>query len=95
MTQKLIRISLALILVAWAAPLVVALTAGGVASALGCELDEGAVHKCLVFGADIGGTLYTLGVMGWLSIIGIPFALGALAIWVVVSLLVSRRRGAN
>jgi hypothetical protein len=91
MTKKLMSILLVLILLAWAAPLLLALGAGGLASVLGCELNEGSIHPCILFGSDIGQTLYTFGVLGWLSIIGIPFAVGALAIWVVVSLLLSRR----
>ncbi|HEU4679729.1 MAG TPA: hypothetical protein VFS35_09435, partial [Terrimicrobiaceae bacterium] len=27
---------------------------------------------CIVFGTDIGRMLYTLGVMGWLSIVTVP-----------------------
>jgi hypothetical protein len=92
--KQLSSILLVLILLAWAAPPLLALAPGGLASALGCELNEGSVHPCILFGSDIGKTLYTFGVLGWLSIIGIRFVVIALAIWVVVSLLLSRR-GAN
>jgi hypothetical protein len=92
MTKKLMSISLVLILLLWAAPLLLALAAGGLASALGCELNEGSIHPCILFGSDIGGTLYTFGVLGWLSIIGIPFAAIALVIWAIVALILNRRR---
>jgi hypothetical protein len=92
MTKKLMSVSLVLILLLWAAPLVLALAAGGVASLLGCELNEGAIHPCILFGSDIGETLYTFGVLGWLSIIGLPFAVIALVIWAIVAAIVNRRR---
>lgn len=98
MARKLPWIALALILLLWIAPVLVALAAGGVASVLGCELNEGAAHPCMLFGSDIGGTLYTLGVLGWLTIIGIPFLAIALIVWVVVVVilqLIARRRKAS
>ncbi len=85
-------ISLALILLLWAAPLLTALAAGGLATWLGCELNEGSIHPCILFGSDIGKTLYTMGVLGWLSIIGIPFAAIALVVWAIVALIMSWRR---
>jgi len=84
-------ISLVLILLLWAAPLLTALAAGGLATWLGCELNEGSSHPCILFGSDIGETLYTLGVLGWLSIIGIPFAAIALVIWAIIALVLNRR----
>ena len=83
------------ILLLWVAPLVLALSAGGLASVLGCELDEGSVHPCILFGSDIGATLYTFGVLGWLTLIGIPFAIGALVVWAIVAVVLSRRSGAH
>ena len=41
-----------------AGPILVALTAGLVAAALGCQLDEGDVHACPLLGVDLGGVLY-------------------------------------
>jgi hypothetical protein len=92
MTKRLMSISLLLILLLWAAPLLLALAAGGIASALGCVLNEGSIHPCMLFGSDIGKPLYTMGVLGWLSIIGIPFAAIALAIWAIVAVILNRRR---
>ena len=95
MAKKLLIIALVLILLAWIAPLVLALSAGGFASFLGCELNEGSAHPCMLFGSDIGGALYTLGVLGWLTLIGIPIVVAALVVWVLVAVIVSRRRSAS
>ena len=84
-------ILLVLILLLWIAPLVLALAAGGIASLLGCVLNEGSAHPCILFGSDVGGTLYTFGVMGWLTVIGIPFVFAALVVWTIVAVIVSRR----
>ena len=91
MARRLMSISLVLILLLWAAPLLLALAAGGLASVLGCELNEGSIHPCILFGSDIGKTLYTFGVLGWLSIIGIPFAALALIVWAIITAVLNRR----
>ena len=91
MTNTLLKIVLVLILLLWIAPLVLALSAGGLASLLSCELNEGSAHPCMLFGSDIGETLYTFGVLGWLTLIGIPFAIAALVIWAIVAVIVNRR----
>jgi hypothetical protein len=98
MGKKLPLISLALILLLWIAPLLLALAAGGVASVLGCEANEGAAHPCILFSSDIGETIYTFSVLGWLTIIGIPFLGIALVVWVIAVLVaqsVARRRKAS
>ncbi|MFC4639895.1 hypothetical protein [Deinococcus hohokamensis] len=41
----------------------------------GCRLDEGSVHPCLVLGVDLGGALYTMGMMGWIMLITVPTGL--------------------
>lgn len=58
--------------------------AGGIASLADCRLDEGNVHPCVILGADFGGLLYGMGVLGWLMLVTLP--LGALAGfgWVLV-----------
>lgn len=63
---------LALIALFSLSPLLVALTAGGIASANGCALDEGSAHSCVIGGHDYGKLLYTMGVLGWLSLATIP-----------------------
>lgn len=47
----------------------------GLASALGCALDKGSVHPCPALGMDLGGALYTLGMMGWIMLITVPSGL--------------------
>jgi hypothetical protein len=55
-----------------------------IANVAGCELDEGSVHACLVFGVDLGDTLYAMSVLGWLMIVSIPLGGVLLACWIVV-----------
>lgn len=86
---------LALIALFSLSPLLVALTAGGIASANGCALDEGSAHPCLIGGHDYGELLYMMGVLGWLSLATIPLGglllLGYGAFVLVRSLLRSRK----
>ena len=60
-------------------PFIPVVVAGAIASACGCQLDEGSAHPCILFGRDIGGALYQMGVMGWLCLITFPTGLLALA----------------
>ncbi|KMO41300.1 hypothetical protein VQ02_06020 [Methylobacterium variabile] len=39
----------------------------------GCQVNEARAHPCRIAGIDIGGTLYTMMVMGWLVIPLLPF----------------------
>lgn len=72
-------------------PFAVALVSGGLATALGCRLDEGSPHPCLLRGDDIGGSLYTAAVLGtWLSLPALPVLLVAGVLWVVVAVLARR-----
>jgi hypothetical protein len=58
-------------------PLLLALSASVIAQANGCGLDEGSVHSCLVAGVEMGEALYTMFVLGWLTMVTAP--LGAMA----------------
>ena len=60
-------------------PLLLALGASELASLAGCALDEGSVHPCVIGGADRGDLLYSLFVLGWLSLVTLP--LGLLVGW--------------
>jgi hypothetical protein len=71
-----------------AAPLISALIAGSIASANDCRLDEGSSHTCLVNGRDLGPTLYSMGVFGWLMIATIPIGLVVLVVYLVIMLIV-------
>lgn len=58
------------------APMVSVMLAGLIATQNGCGLHEGFAQPCVVFGTDIGGILYTMGVMGWLMLVSIFFLAG-------------------
>ena len=47
-------------------PMIPVVIAGMIASCCGCEVDEGGIHPCVIFGKDIGETLSTMGMIGWL-----------------------------
>ncbi|MEP9377624.1 hypothetical protein ABLE91_12970 [Aquabacter sp. CN5-332] len=57
-----------------------------VATAAGCTVNEGGVHPCLIAGADLGGLLYTMGVLGWLGLVTLPVGAILLAVWAVLLL---------
>ena len=77
-----------------AGPILVALTAGLVAVALGCQLDEGNIHACPLLGIDLGGVLYFFGMFGWFTLMTIPFGGIGFLVWLcfAVVLLVRRLR---
>ena len=58
--------------------------AGLIASACGCKLDEGSAHTCIVFGRDIGGMLYSMGVTGWFGLLTFPSGFLALIVFPVM-----------
>lgn len=68
-------------------PFLLAMTAGAIANHYGCRLDEGSIHPCIVNGNDIGGTLYTMGVLGWLALGTIPLGAIALGVYLVAVLI--------
>ncbi|GHD17264.1 hypothetical protein ACFOEZ_14285 [Tianweitania populi] len=84
--------SLVAILLFAAAPIISALTAGSIASAHGCQLDEGSIHPCVINGTDYGETLYQFGVMGWFMLITVPTGLFLLVVWLAVALIHLFRR---
>ncbi|MGU3495668.1 hypothetical protein ACLBXM_16635 [Xanthobacteraceae bacterium A53D] len=51
------------------------------AEVLGCRLNEGNAHPCLLFGRDIGDTLYSLFVMGWLMLLTAPLMVITALLW--------------
>ncbi|EHT99540.1 hypothetical protein [Pantoea stewartii] len=57
-------------------PLIIALTAGLVASVAGCPLNESRAYPCFILGYDTGQLLYRMGVSGWFSLYSLP--LGAM-----------------
>ncbi|WP_332856145.1 hypothetical protein [Duganella sp. S19_KUP01_CR8] len=45
------------------------------AQMLGCQVDEGSVHQCMVLGADIGKLLYASGMTVMLMLVAMPLVL--------------------
>jgi hypothetical protein len=90
-----------LLILAWTVwPVALVAVAGNIASANGCQLDEGSVHPCIVSGRDMGEQLYGMGVMGWFMLVTIPTGLLALAIYGAILLAVwlvgrARRRSTD
>ena len=64
-----------------AGPLLVTLTAGLIAAALGCQLNESAVHACPLLGVDFGGVLTFFGMFAWLTFMTIPFGAMGFLVW--------------
>ena len=88
-------VALAVILLLSVSPLFSAIGAGMVAESAGCQLDEGSVHPCQIGGIDYGESLYFLAVLGWLSLLTLPFGAVALMIWfaaLVIHLVLRRRK---
>jgi hypothetical protein len=82
-------IIITLLILAWIVwPVVLVAVAGNIASANGCQLDEGSVHPCIVNGRDMGQQLYGMGVLGWFMLVTIPTGLLALAIYGAILLAV-------
>jgi hypothetical protein len=90
--KRLGLLALVLVTLISFAPLISLVVAGTTASVLGCQVDEGSVHPCVVGGVDIGETLSTSMVLGWLMFVTWPGVLVSLALWaVVVARWISRR----
>lgn len=95
--KKLLRNLLILIpILLWTIwPVLLVATAGAIASANGCELNEAVINSCIVNGSEMGQTLYSMGVMGWFMLVTIPTGLLALLIFLLLLLvewIVGRRK---
>jgi hypothetical protein len=78
------------IIVSWTVfPIACVLLVAIVSGVCGCSVNEGSPTPCIVFGTDIGRMLYTLGVMGWLSIVTLPT--GAIAFLAYLAFLLIER----
>lgn len=97
--KKLLAILLLCLILLWIVwPIALTATAGAIAAANGCQLNEAQINSCIVNGREMGDTLYTLGVMGWFMLVTIPTGLLALLIFLLVLLilwLVGRRRSSR
>jgi hypothetical protein len=76
------RAGLALTVLAFL-PLIGLLIALAFGAGLGCAINEGSVTPCIVAGADLGPTLYTLFVGGWLMMVTMPFGLVGICLTLV------------
>ena len=81
---KVYGLALVVIVLLAALPLIGALTAGWLAGANGCALNEGSTNPCIIMGADWGGALYTLFVLGWLMLATMPLGMGAVMVMIVI-----------
>lgn len=91
MKKRTLLIGYGVILLWMLWPVLSVLIAGSVASAYDCQLDEGSVHSCVVLGRDVGESLYTLFVLGWLGLITLPTGAIALVVFSVVVLVLYLR----
>jgi len=92
MTIRTLFVGYALIALGTGWPIASVIVAGTIASWNGCTLNEGSAHPCVVNGADIGGTLYAMGVMGWFMIATIPLGFIATIVWTLAWVVVARMR---
>jgi hypothetical protein len=75
----------ALIVIALAlSPIAVTYTAGLIALLLGCDLNEAAVHSCLLLGVNIGPLLYAMGLAVWFVSLTVMAGLLALVVLVII-----------
>jgi hypothetical protein len=93
MTKRAKRIGHGLIVLWMFLPIIPALTADLIGFACGCQVDEGSVHSCIVLGLDIGSSLYSMGVIGWLVLITFPTGIVALVVFSLVVRWQSRAAG--
>jgi hypothetical protein len=84
MKRRTIFIGYGVIVLWMLLPMISVFTASAIAEASGCNLDEGSAHECMVSGTDIGETLYTMFVLGWLFFLTVPTGLVALVLFTVI-----------
>ncbi|MGE0629684.1 MAG: hypothetical protein AB7O43_17905 [Hyphomicrobiaceae bacterium] len=84
--MRVFRWLMVIALIICTVPMLSVIVAGTIASANGCTLHEGFENPCVVMGRDIGNTLYSMGVMGWLMLATLPIAAGLIVLWVVVEI---------
>ena len=77
----------AIIVLVAALPLISVLISTGIAGALGCQVDEAAVHPCPFMGIDLGEMLTLMFILGWLGLVTLPLGVIALAVWLIIFLM--------
>ena len=78
--------TLPLILLFAAAPLISVILSTSIAES------ASSANTCMILGVDVGRTLYAMFVAGWLSFVTLPVGLGLFVLWLVVGLIMWRRR---
>lgn len=69
----------------WLSSIAIVLLIGAVA---GCTIDEGSVHSCGIWGINVGGIAYSLGVFAaWGPLIFLPLVLVAGILWAVLAII--------
>jgi hypothetical protein len=65
----------------------------------GCELHEGFVNPCIIFGADRGELLYALGVMGWFMLVTLPIGcagvVASLILFIILFIMGRKKRSSG
>jgi len=94
---KILRWILGTAVVLCMLPFLSGVLSGGVAHALGCQLDEASQHSCRLWGAEIGGVLSFMFVFTWISLITFPAIAIIGVVWLVVEVvnLAIRRRASS
>lgn len=90
--MKIVRTLALSALLVCAAPMISVFVAAAIASHYGCTLHEGFVNPCVVAGRDIGQSLYTMGVMGWMMLFTLPIGALVLAAWIGIEIVARVRR---
>ena len=81
--RRLATAALIILLLPVAGPLV----STAVASATGCQVNEGGVYPCVVMGIDIGEPLAFAFVAGWLALMTLPLAALVGLLWIVIEII--------
>jgi hypothetical protein len=93
--MRLLRWVAAISLLITLMPVILTVVAFLSAGALGCQLDEGSIHPCNFLGMNIGGTLYTLGMMFWFFFVTLPLAGAIMVVWVLVEVIRGVKRATS
>lgn len=88
--RRLIWIAYSALLLFTIAPILSTFLADLIAAIFGATLNEANAHPCLVGGYDLGPSLYSMFVYGWLMLITLPVGI-VLILALKISLLVARR----
>jgi hypothetical protein len=72
-------------------PILSAALASGIGHALGCQVDEGNPHLCMLAGFDISELLYNMFTVFWFEFLTLPWGLGMLLIWSIVAMVMYAR----